>query len=243
MTGMAIRNLAMGAVFFLGCVSPSVAAVVTVFGDQSQTTTTLLAGSGSYSGTDPAASSWSADPLVTPPPTSVGGVYKSPWDSVVGAEDTTYFSVGGSVDAGGDPQGSEGVPSPVTLTYSNVQTTGEFTLFWGSIDSYNTIEFLNAGGDTLFTYTGDELAQEIGGLGVATNYEHVALVGFSEIGDYKSIRFYSEDSGGVDIAAFEFGLLTSGQAVVPLPAGLILLLSGLFGLGFLGRWKSKTSAA
>jgi len=29
---------------------------------------------------------------------------------------------------------------------------------------------------------------------------------------------------------------------VPLPAGLILLLSGLMGLGFLGRFRSKAAA-
>ena len=31
----------------------------------------------------------------------------------------------------------------------------------------------------------------------------------------------------------------SGQAVVPLPAGILLMLSGLLGLGFLGRFKAK----
>ncbi len=44
------------------------------------------------------------------------------------------------------------------------------------------------------------------------------------------------------LSAFDYTPLGSNLEPVPLPAGLILLLSGLLGLGFLGRYKSKTAA-
>lgn len=43
------------------------------------------------------------------------------------------------------------------------------------------------------------------------------------------------------LAGFKFTVLNNELNPVPLPAGLLLLLSGLMGLGFLGRFRQKTA--
>ncbi|MGI9291982.1 MAG: hypothetical protein ACR2QG_12010, partial [Gammaproteobacteria bacterium] len=43
------------------------------------------------------------------------------------------------------------------------------------------------------------------------------------------------------LAGFSFTILNNQLNPVPLPAGLLLLLSGLMGLGFLGRYRRKAA--
>lgn len=198
-----------------------------------------------YDGTTPAGASWSSTaPLVLPPPANEGGVYQSPFNNTVlgnsttsgddATPDNTYFSVGAT-------SGGEGGTSPQTLTLASA--VSEFTLLWGSIDSYNTISLLDGMGSVFFSYTGTQLINgAMIGTGSAPNFEEVALVTFvTDMMDslIYGVKFESSQ------AALEFGLNRSaGQVVapIPLPAGLLLLLSGLLGLGFLGRLKSKVLA-
>ena len=173
-----------------------------------------------YGGTTPLGAAWSgAAPLVSPPPGNVTGIFQSPFNNTGIVESQSYFSVG-------SPGGSGGGLSPATLTFTTIQSA--FTMLWGSIDTYNTIQFFN-GAASVGTWTGDTIAAMVGLGGSSPNYEVVALLNFFDFDTgFDSILFTSSQ------AAFEFGL-----APVPLPAGLLLFLSGLFGIGFLGRYKVR----
>lgn len=174
---------------------------------------------GDFAGNTPAGASFSSDPLVTPPPGNSDGLYQSPFNFTPLLDTQTYFSVGGV-------NGGNGAPSPVTLTLGS--PVDSFTLLWGSIDSYNTIEFFS--GDTsLMAFTGTDIVVEFMLGGTPINYEQVALLHFSDFGPdgLTSIKFSSTQ------AAFEFAL--AAPSPVPLPASVFLLLGALGGLGFISR--------
>lgn len=169
-----------------------------------------------FDGTTPAGANWSpgAPPIIMPPPANQGGVYQSPFNNTPIAGSQSFFAVG--------PQ-----TSPVTLGWGGDDQTS-FTMLWGSIDSYNLIEFLHESGNPAndTTLTGAGLVALFPGelTGTGPNYEQVALLQFvfndgAPGSDIDAIRFSSSQ------AAFEFGL----QAI-PVPASLMLFLSALAGL-------------
>lgn len=181
----------------------------------------------SYGSAGWATSLFTSDPTVTPPPGSVSGIYQSPFNNTGLASTRSYFSVGG-VDGDGD-----GSLSPNTLTFGSPKTS--LSILWGSIDSYNTITFLN-GAAEVASYTGTDIVTLFGLGGSAANYEQVALLNFSDL-VYDSVRFTSTD------AAFEFGLDLRSPPVtaVPLPGALPLFVTGLGALGFAG-WRKRNKA-
>ena len=174
-----------------------------------------------YGANTPVGATWSVDPTWTPPNGNVGGQSQSPFNSNGLTNTQNYFTVGGT----SVPEG--GAPSPVTLTYGSAQSA--FNILWGSIDSYNTIEFF-IGASSVFTYTGTQLAALLASGSSGPNFEDVALVNFSnfENSGFDSVKFTST------LAAIEFAL----PAPIPLPAGGLLLLGALGSLTALRRRKA-----
>lgn len=144
---------------------------------------------------------------------SVGGVRRSPWDTITGMEDTgTYTSVSGDSSA----------------IYELTSAINSFEFMWGSVDNYNIIEFYFDGGwvDRLM---GDDTQLDSAPRGV----EWInALVSSDMLFD--EVRFVS---GG---NAFEYANVQ--LSVVPLPAALPLYGAGIAVLGFMG-WRKRRKAA
>ena len=178
-----------------------------------------------YAGTTPVGASFSDDALVTPPPGNIAGAYQSPFNNTALGDTQTYFSVGGS-------SGANGAASPVTLTFA--APVDAFSILWGSIDSYNTIEFFS-GAASLMAFTGTDIVNAFALGGSPINYEQVALLNFSDFGTggLTSVRFSSSQ------AAFEFAL---APAPIPLPASALLLFGALGGLGVISRQRKAATA-
>jgi hypothetical protein len=147
------------------------------------------------------------------------GDFRSPFDGSGGNstpddwEQLTYFAVGPT-----NPF------NPATLEFDKGQTS--LTLLWGSVDDYNTLEFLDDVGAVILTVTSATLSGEQGG-GVGA-----ALVSVTDI-LFHGIRFTSIPNN-----AFEFSNIVT--TAVPIPPALVLFGSALAGLGYLMRRRRAT---
>jgi hypothetical protein len=195
---------------------------------------------GHYDGTTPTGAAWfdggfsplgngtltpASAPLVTPPPGSISGSFQSPFNNTGLADTQSYFSIGGSSNGNGGG-------SPMTLEFGTAVT--EFSFLWGSIDSYNEIEFFDAAQNSLGFVTG------AGVLGQSkpsnpTNFEEVVLLNvFADqtVGDsIKYITFASIDQAALEVAFVN-------PTAIPLPASGFLLIGGLGAL-YAARRKRK----
>ena len=115
------------------------------------------------------------------------------------------------------------VSAGATATYSFATTQSSFAFMWGSPDDYNTLNFY-LGAANVGSFTGNAVIPPgTSGLGFVD-------VVFS--GLFDKVVF-----GSIGKDAFEFTNLSS--TAVPLPAAGWLLLTGVLGLGLLGR-RTKT---
>jgi hypothetical protein len=175
----------------------------------------------------PAGSVWSAAPtirqgnLLAPTP-----IARSPFDDsganapgAPGFEEIDYFatSVG---PGGGNPT------NPSVLDFSVDQTS--LTFLWGSVDTYNLLEFLNNGG-VVATITSALLIAADGTvqLGVGSAYVSITDLIFDQI------RISSSQN------AFEYSNLVTTP--IPLPPALLLFGGALAGLGYLARRRRQTT--
>jgi len=187
-----------------------------------------------YQGNVPTGASFSVNPYVSGG--SFGGQFKSPFANTADEANFSYFSVGGGFDA---PQGT--ATSPVSLSLASGYASAA-TILWGSIDSYNKLEFFNGA-----TLVGSFDGTFINGLLAAlpqyngTNFEKVALLQFRGFGPggFNKAVFTSTQQ------AFEFGLangsLTPLLSPVPIPAALPLFGTAIGGLYFLKRRQRRNS--
>ena len=113
-----------------------------------------------------------------------------------------------------------------------------FDFYWGSVDTYNFIDFFVGGSDAPFyTFSGDDLAMNVlgGQYSGQANYKMDAYVQFT--GEFDTVRLRSE---GI---AFEFATAYNNpSARVPEPAMLGLLGLGLVAMSFAARRRGGLKA-
>jgi hypothetical protein len=129
----------------------------------------------------------------------------------------------------GNPDGQDTTPFLTTgvgsLTITLPHDVSNFGLLWGSVDTYNTLQFYD--GSTLVgTFTGNDILNPANGDQGQSGSVYVDLA--STLPFNKIVASSSQ-------YAFELDNLTIGA---PEPASLAILAAGLVGLGFMVRRKS-----
>jgi len=117
-----------------------------------------------------------------------------------------------------------------SMVYFGGATYDYFGLFWGSVDNYNTIEFLDYDSDkhtwsVVDDYTGDEVIYPSAANGNQTAPYSNLYVNFVDIPVFNAVRFTSDPK-----YAFEFDNVAVGNQV-PVPAAVLLGFLGLSAAG------------
>lgn len=150
----------------------------------------------------------------------IGGVTAAPfYGPLVGDRDPTpYLSIG------------PGHPS-VTIDYVSTRTL--FGLYWGSVDSYNTVQFFLGGSPVVGgSFTGDDITPLLAN-GNQDSYSSNRYVIFSSLA-------YDRVVLGSNTAAFEIDNIASA---VPEPATWALMLIGFGGIAFMAYRRARRAAA
>jgi hypothetical protein len=140
------------------------------------------------------------------------GLYATPYGDA-----TNYMAVLGG--------GSE------AIAYSSLMSS--FGLYWGSVDSYNSLAFYN--GDTLVaTIAGGDVAPPMTANGGQTDYASNGYVLISALPQFDRVVAASSSN------SFEFdNVVAGGMTAVPEPSTWAMLLLGFSGLGYAALRRSK----
>jgi hypothetical protein len=107
-----------------------------------------------------------------------------------------------------------------------------FGLYWGSIDSYNSVEFLRKGAQVGAIITGSDLAAPIAANGNQLGPNSNAYITFSNLLFDEVILSSSSNS-------FEF---TNVAAAAPEPATWAMMILGFFGVGVMAYRRKRMPA-
>lgn len=116
-------------------------------------------------------------------------------------------------------------------------TYNYFGLFWGSVDTYNTLSFFSNGSEVA-SYTGSAITYPNPANGNKTAPSTNLYVNFFDLPEFDSFVMASTDF------AFEADNIAIGNAPIPTPepATMLLFGTGLVGLAGFGRKKIKKSS-
>lgn len=182
-----------------------------------------------------------------PAGTTVVADFSSPL--AAGVTNTTSGSV---VTVSGTMSGQYAQPAPVSplnayqavqgngiSTFSFTKALGVFSFYWGSIDTYNKIEFLRGDGSLVQTFTGSAFAAPANGNQSASATNRRVTFGFTGAEAVKKVRF----SNSPQTNAFEYDTLAIAGIPEPTTWAMMILGFGLIGGAMRSRKTVTTKVA
>jgi hypothetical protein len=127
--------------------------------------------------------------------------------------------------------------SPGTINLTAIGDIFSLSLLWGSVDSYNTLEFLGADQSVLATFTGNQIFDPANGNRTDPNTNPVVtfLLTGGDISNFSYLRLTSTQN------AFEIDNIAINA--VPEPATWAMMLLGFGGIGMAMRRRRQPTLA
>jgi hypothetical protein len=107
-----------------------------------------------------------------------------------------------------------------------------FGLYWGSVDTYNSLTFYN-GNTVVATISGADVAPPLAANGGQTDYASNGYILISALPQFDRVVAASSSN------SFEFDNVAAGTSAVPEPSTWAMLLIGFAGIGYAGFRRSK----
>jgi hypothetical protein len=156
-------------------------------------------------------------------PTVIGGAFVTGTNGILYAQP---FGSSGYYYAVGPSTGSTG-----TIDLTGFGDISSISFLWGSVDSYNTLQFLDASMNVLATFTGNDIFNPADGNRTDPNTNPIVTFSLTglDVSNFSYLRLNSTSN------AFEIDDLLVGP--VPEPASWALMLLGFCGIGIALRRK------